>query len=256
MRIEWEYVPPGKVSVGKLKGYRSRAYMWGESFHVEAGKRHRHWLYLGAVVHSKEDDLLLEIIQRGQDGTIWHPSNGDVISTYFTELNVPMRSHFQEVAEKTKANLVKDGQTGRTFIRVDCKKPLYSTGFNLGRSDKTIKKDNIQHSILGDMIQDYGNWLVIMLVFPKTIKHTCDAKDVLQAMLNIRHSGPAIWSNYFENEKERLRNKLVDLRANLEDNEKGFVRICESAATALDELSGRFGIEIDMSMDDAKSEVV
>ena len=228
-----------------MKGYRNRAYMYNVPFYFDLGRTKRERMFLGAIAHVKDDDVLLEIIYRNGDLGEWSLPDSDEMERFYKDtIEGSVGGHFQETVECTSAKpLVRDNHC---YIQINPQRQLNT---HIAKFEGVgVKKETITYSILGDIVEDYGDWLSLMVRFPKNILYLSDAKAVRQAMLHISHSGPVIWSNFFPSEIEKEREVIEDLRKKKAKMEADFNKECEDAASALNELSDRFGIEIDMSL--------
>lgn len=251
MPHHWITVPIDEAGDMKLKGYRTRAYMYGNFFYIEIGKSKMLRLWLGAIVHTNKDDVLFEIMFRHEGAENWTLCNPETIGNFFTELNVEGRTHFYDTVKRSSAKIVvlDDRKFGkRPYIRIDKNKPFCAYRHEIPSESITI--DKLSFTILGDIIEDYGEWLALMLAFPKNIRHTSDAQVARQAFLDIRHHGPHVWSGYYESEIAKHRQLMAEYKRGLEEAEDNFIKLCERSASALDELSQRYGIEIDLSRPD------
>lgn len=245
----WQTMPLDEAGDMKLAGYRTHAYVMGVPYLIDTGKDKR-YMHIGAIVHIKNDDILLELMFKDGIWGNWTLVNKRILTNYFNELNVPSRTHFHETATHTGATIVilEDKKFGeRPYIRIKHDSP-FNPGY-MGYEGQTVKKSTIPFTILGDMVDDYGDWFSIMLVFPNTVKHIVDARNVRQAMLNIRHSAPSVLSCHYEQQIDEVRHRIMDYQSELERVEKDFNAVCENAAAAMNELSERFGIDIDMSIE-------
>ena len=251
MSHHWIMVPIDEAGDMKLNGYRTRAYMYGNSFYIEIGKSKMMRIWFGAIVHTNKEDVLLEVMFKHDGAENWTLCNPETIGNFFNELNVEARTHFYDTAKRSSAKIVvlEDKKFGkRPYIRIDKNKPFCSYRHEIPSESITI--DKLGYTIIGDIIEDYGDWLALMVAFPKNIRHTVDAQVARQALLNIRHCGPHIWSGFYENEIAKNRKRMAEYKKGQEESESNFIKLCERSASALDELSQRYGIEIDLSRPD------
>ena len=108
-----------------------------------------------------------------------------------------------------------------------------------------VNLDNIAYTFAGMMIRKFGHALAIACLYPDTIKNLDDAANVMDvihslSMLSYRRNG------YYEKEIESFRNKLKEESKKIGDYNAQFDLTCNGAADAMNILSEKFGIVVNV----------
>ena len=108
-----------------------------------------------------------------------------------------------------------------------------------------VNLDNIAYTFAGEMIRKFGPALAIACLYPNTIKNLDDAATVIDAIhglssINYKRHG------YYENEIAKHRSNLKQKSEKIESFNAQLENTCNGAADAMNTLSEKFGIVVNV----------
>ena len=230
----------------KLNGCRLKTYLYHSNTFVKTGPTYK--VNYRLVMNYSKAVTTFELFYQMSSNHLcvknWSPVPVEIMERMFKKEDggwdfCTLYNSDEKWKENTKVEVV----DGHFLFKYDTEWLRYKMG--------AISQDTLTYSVPGKLIYELDTNLGIALAYPENKYTLADTVTIDDALRRIRSVEWAIPDEVEENRNDppriaRLRERLAKAKADLEQYEQGYQRILEGAAEAMNLLSSKYHVDIEV----------
>ena len=228
-------LPFPKSECGATRAYKFR----GSSYVYGAATTNR--IYWALVVNNGKKHTCFELYYKFPNGTddfAWHPLDWDILSRLFKVGKKKWAFGSARASKSWETECHVLNKDGRCILQYDTKMvkdSLYS-----------LNRDNVRSTLPAKLIEEFEDIIGTTVAYKSHVKSRADASIIYQALYDLKNIGWKVWNNGYEEDKEETIGRIRAEEGVLANLNGEFQQCCDGAAEAMNRLSSKFGIEVQL----------